>query len=427
MGARLNGRAILAALAALLSSSVAGAQQETLTLERALRRAIESHPAVAQAAERVRAARGIRLTARSWTNPTFTYQIENEPRVGPAVPGTATPRKVSAFATLPLEPIYQLWPRAARAGADVRRAEADLRDTRRRTALAAAAAFQRAASSQVAVDAGEDVRAWLDSLVVYTRARVREGAAAEADLIRLEVELGRVETDLTLASAELVRARADLGTLTGLDSVVLDLGGDLSPENVTPPPPLAALLDVARRRRPDLLAAEASFDASKAAVSVERSAIVGDISATAGVMTMEGQRLLIGGVSLPVPLFNQNRGGVQRAAAERRMAGLEVNLVERQVKAEVTSAYTAVQSLSAQIARISGRLLPRAEEGRHIAERAYREGATPLVQVLDAARAYSDVRISYYRAVFAWRKALVELNAAIGSDDFTTLPRGGAR
>jgi cobalt-zinc-cadmium efflux system outer membrane protein len=402
--------------------------QGALTLDATVRRALESHPTVAMAAERVRAARATRLTARSWTNPTFNYEVENEPAAGGHVPGVAMQRKVSAFAMVPLEPLYQLWPRAARAGAEVRRAEAELRDTRRRTALMAVETFHRAAFAQVAVDAGEDVRAWLDSLVRYTRTRAKEGVAAEADLIRLEVEQGRVETELALAQTGLARARAELGVLVGLDAVFPDLTDDSLPGGgAVALPPLATLLEAARRNRPDLLAAEAAVHASRAGVSVERSAIVGDISAMAGVMTMQGQRSLMAGVSLPVPLFDQNRGGIQRATAERRTSVFEKALVERQVTAEVTSTYAAVQSLSVQIGRITGSLLRRAEEGRRIAEGAYREGATPLVQVLDAARAYSEARMLYYRAAFAWRQSLVELNAAIGSDDFIGIPSGGVR
>ena len=71
--------------------------------------------------------------------------------------------------------------------------------------------------------------------------------------------------------------------------------------------------------------------------------------------------------------------------------------------------------------------MPRAAEGRRIAEGAYREGATQLVQVLDAARAYADARMLYYRAVFAWRQSVVELNAAVGSEVLTTLRRAEVR
>jgi cobalt-zinc-cadmium efflux system outer membrane protein len=396
-----------------------------LTVEETIRRVLETHPRVRTAAEAVRASRGSRLTARSWANPTLNYQVEDEP----ATTAHGTPlveRKVMAFAMVPLEPIYQLPSRSARASAEVRRADANLQEIRRQLVIGSANAFYRVAMSHVAVDAGEDVRGWLDSLVSYTQARVKEGAAAEADLIRLEVERGRVETDLAMARVELMRARGDLGVLVGIDSVDVVPPPD-SAARATALPPLDALLAVARRNRPDVVAADAAVDATRAGVAVERSAIVREIGAMAGVMEMAGRRSLMAGVSLPFPLFDQNRGEVQRASAERRAAEFERSLVGRQVNADVATAYASVRELSAVVRRLGPGFVRRAEEGRRIAEGAYREGATPLIQVLDAARAFADARMLYYRALFAWRQSIVELNAAIGSEELTTLPRAEVR
>jgi cobalt-zinc-cadmium efflux system outer membrane protein len=399
--------------------------QRALTFEETVRRVLETHPSIGAAAEAVRARRGSRLTARSWANPTLNYQVEHEPVAG-AASTTLMERKVTAFAMLPLEPIYQLPPRAARASADLRGSEANLRETRRQVLLASVAAFYRVASSHVAVDAGEEVRAWLDSLVSYTRTRVKEGVAAEADLIRLEVEQGRVETDLAMARVELMRARGELGVLVGIDSVDVIPPPD-SAARATALPSLDTLLAVARRNRPDIVAADAAVDATKAGVAVERSAIVRDIGVMAGVMEMAGERSLMAGVSMPFPLFDQNRGEIQRASAERRAAVLERSLVGRQVNADVASAHASVRELSAVVSRLGTGFVRRAEEGRRIAEGAYREGATPLIQVLDAARAFADARMLYYRALFAWRQSIVELNAAIGSEDLTTLARAEVR
>ena len=147
----------------------------------------------------------------------------------------------------------------------------------------------------------------------------------------------------------------------------------------------------------------------------------------AGVMDMGGQRSLMAGVSMPFPLFDQNRGEIQRASAEQRAAVFERSLVSRQVTADVTSAYAAVREFSGAVARLGTGYVARAAEGRRIAEGAYREGATPLVQVLDAARAFADARMLYSRALFGWRQSIVELNAAVGSEDLTTLPPAEVR
>lgn len=397
-----------------------------MTVDRVVATAVATHPQLSAAREMVNAARGTRLTARSWTNPFFSVETEESDAVGTG--GTAaTARETMTTATLPLEPIYQLRSRAGRASAEVRATEADLRSARRELAVRAASVYYEAALAQVMVDGLEEVQIWLDSLVAYTRARVREGAAAEVDLIRIEVEQDRAGTDLAFARVDRARSRADLTSLIGTDSFRIDpavaatvlLAGRAAPT-------LEALTAMAKTRRPEIAAADARLTAAGFGVSVERNAIIREIGVMAGVKDMGGTRSLVAGLSLPLPIFDQNRGEVQRAEAQRRIAAFDRQNSERQVVAEVRAAYSAATTLDAQVSKIDGVMLRRAEESRRIAEGAYREGATSLTQVLDAARALVDARVTYYRALFQRNRSLIELNAAIGSDDVMAIPQATA-
>src|SRR5207247_5576368 len=118
-------------------------------------------------------------------------------------------------AMLPLEPLYQRWSRVSAANADVRAAEADAQGERQRIGMDATRAFYRMARAQVAREAARDLAAWLDSVVAYNRARVQEGVAAEADLIRSELERDRANVEATMQEADLARARADLSVFLG--------------------------------------------------------------------------------------------------------------------------------------------------------------------------------------------------------------------
>jgi cobalt-zinc-cadmium efflux system outer membrane protein len=158
-----------------------------------------------------------------------------------------------------------------------------------------------------------------------------------------------------------------------------------------------------------------------AGARLERRSLVREISATGGAMTVSGTQALVAGFSMALPIFDQNRGEMRRADAERRVAVYERTLVERQVTADVTASYDAVRALSVAMIGIGGDLLSRAEEGRRIAEGAFREGATSILQVLDAARALAEARQVYFQTLVARRQSLIELNAAIGVDDASAL------
>jgi cobalt-zinc-cadmium efflux system outer membrane protein len=399
----------------------------SLTIERAIRSALATNPRLGAAREMVSAAKGTRVTARSWTNPSFTYQTEEMDVAG--AHGTATTAREAMWtAMLPLEPIYQLGSRAARANAELFAAEADFRSARREIALRAVSGYYATALAQVSVNGFQEIGTWLDSLVAYTRARVREGAAAEVDLIRLQVEQDRAGTDLAIASADLARLRAQLTAVIGTDSFDLDpVVATKLPAGFTNAGAVDAAIMQATTHRPELVAADARLKAAAAGVSLEQRSVLRELGVMGGVKRMLGDASLVAGLSMPLPIFDRNRGEIQRARAEQRIATFDRESTRRQVVAEVRSAYSAVTMLDSQVARIDGSMLQRAEESRRIAEGAYREGATSLTQVLDAARALVDARESYYRAVFARNQGLIELNAAIGSENLLTMPSGGVR
>ena len=60
--------------------------------------------------------------------------------------------------------------------------------------------------------------------------------------------------------------------------------------------------------------------------------------------------------------------------------------------------------------------LTRADEARRIALGAYREGAVPLIQVLDAARAWGESRMTFYRTLYEQHESVLDLLTAKGMD-----------
>ena len=413
---------VLAALAWLPRPALPQQAPQPLTLELVLRAAVERHPLVEAAEARVRGARGARSTARALPNPVFTYQVENA-----AFPGGAAPvgldRETSVLATLPLEPLWQRWSRTSRAGAELRWADAALALARRDVVLDAARAFYRVALAQVSVRGAADIEESLDSLVRFNRTRVAEGVAAEGDLIRVEVERDRATTERALQEAELARARAELlpflddtpRTSAMLASLVVAVHDSVMGAGAVLPPE-GELTARALTLRPDVVAARARARAAGAETGYQRALLVRQLGLTFGAKTAGGVRSMVAGLSLPIPLFDQNRGEIGRAAGERTAAERELAWTERRASAEVAGAYEAARVLGEQVSRLQGGFLSRAEEARRVALAAYQEGAAPLFQVIDATRTLAEARLSYYRALFAEREGVLELYAASGLD-----------
>jgi cobalt-zinc-cadmium efflux system outer membrane protein len=423
------GLVILIGLAPPARAQLAGGTPPVLTLRALLDSVRSNHPSVRAAESRVRAAEGSRTTARTFGNPVIGYQVDQTPFPGGGpIPGLE--REAMTTATLPLEFLYQRGPRVRRATAEVRAAEAEGNAARQRIGLDAAGAYYRAGLAQIQAATTHDLVDWLDTLVAYNRSRVEEGVAAEADLIRSQLERDRVASEASMQDAELAQARAALGAYlsdsrgAALPVVAIDDAPFSLPAAASPYPSATPVVSI--DRRPDVRAARERLASSNAAVAGERSMIVRQLGGTIGTMQTAGTTSMIAGVSMAIPLFDQNRGEVQRANAERDAAAFELAAQERTATAEIRGAYEAARILTERTTLLARRdstsFLARAEESRRIALGAYREGAVPLFQVIDAARSWADARITYYKTMAAQHQSILALLVAEGFDLYTSAP-----
>jgi cobalt-zinc-cadmium efflux system outer membrane protein len=291
--------------------------------------------------------------------------------------------------------------------------------------------------ARVTVSTDQDLVAWLDSLVAYTGARAREGVAAEADLLRTTLERDRAAAEATMAEAEFAQATAQLATFLGVP-------GNSDASQVAPAEsPLAVPATTQRQAvssaaadgqrvgvtpfdvslRPDVRAARERENAAAAGIGTEHRSLFREMGATIGVKQMMGTNSMIAGLNLPFPLFDQNRGEVARAIAERDVAGFELASQERLAHADIVGATESARLLTVRAEALARpgteNLLLRADEMRRIAFGAYREGAVPLVQLLDAARAWGDARLTFYRILYAQHQSVLALVVATGGDLFT--------
>jgi len=135
---------------------------------------------------------------------------------------------------------------------------------------------------------------------------------------------------------------------------------------------------------------------------------------------MLGTTSLIAGFSVPIPAFDRNRGEVARASAERDAAMLDLEASTRTARAQLAGAIAAAQLLTERASVLSATtdtgFLARAEQAKRISLGAYREGAVPLLQVIDAVRAWSDARMTYFDLLFAQHQSVLDLLYASGSD-----------
>lgn len=387
--------------------------QQSLSVREAVDRALRNHPELSAAQSRVEAQQGIRLQAGKTYNPTFNFQWENL-RAWQS-PGYRAWQESDIFGFL-----QQQWElfgkrqrRVEQASAQMRVAELERELARRQVALRVKAAYWRAVASQRRVSLLDENTANFQRIIAYHEARVREGAMAEADLIRVRLEGERLALDLHAARLDAVRARLQLQLAMGEERFPeLTLSEPLPDSLRDPSFPLDAA--VASAQRVEVKIREAAVAATAATTSLERANAKPDLTWVAGYKRSGPFDTVVLGAQMPLTIRNRNEGAIAAASAEERYAASLLRASQQAVLAEAEAALEAYRVFRRQLQQTLPVLRAQAQETGAIAEAAYREGGADLLRLLDAQRVRIEAQQLYVEARVNYEIAIVDLEQALG-------------
>jgi outer membrane protein TolC len=189
---------------------------------------------------------------------------------------------------------------------------------------------------------------------------------------------------------------------------------------------VAALIEEARQRRPDLYAAAMQVKAAEANVDAARAASKPTISLAASTnqsssagVTSRGSSA---GITLSVPIFSGFAPTYRIRAAEAQVETRNAQLerLRLQVALDVWTAYqnltTATQSL-----RSTADLLNSAEQSERVALGRYKAGMGSMLDVLNAQSALASARQQRIQSTFNWNISRATLAQAMGGLDANLL------
>lgn len=385
MGRRLG----LAAVAIAAAGSLAGAAvaDPSPPFAELLRQAQTTAPTLVEGEADIRSAQGQAQQAGFRPNPTVSLEVEDF--AGSRPYGGLSRSQTTVQASQPFELGGKRAARTASGRAQVELARARQRQARADFAYDLALAYVAAEVAQGRADLlAQDLARAEDDLKV---AGLLVEAGREADLRRIQAEAAR-----TAVRADLERARADAAEALGRLSVMVG-----APAPFTAPGPSLLALALPPRSEatpstdsaPGVAAAQAERDAAAQRVNVERTRATPDLTVSLGARRLAGDRAtaFVGGVSAPLPLFDDNRGSV--SAARAQLDAADARLRRARLEAEASWRSGLFRSASAQTG------LRAAEEGEAAAAEAYRlarigydAGRTPLAELLNTRRALTEAQ-----------------------------------
>lgn len=252
-------------------------------------------------------------------------------------------------------------------------------------------------------------------LVSTSSSRYASGTGPQADVLRAEVEMARVQSAQQSLAAQIRAAEAMLNASLGRPAQ------DRVPElqysgRHDEPLPVAAVLDRALRSRPELIAGAAEVDRAVAEIDVMRSMYKPMATVRIGrASTMAegpGGMVMIG---VSVPIWRERlRSGVAEAKAMERMANADLEAMRRMVEGEAMAARESVSAARTQVLTLESEVMPRTLAATDSALAAYASGQGTLVSVIESARALWEVQAEQVMADSALGEAWARLERSIG-------------
>lgn len=401
-----------------------------VTMDEAIRRALEVQPTMVQAlgAERnasagERAAKGAFLPSLALGGSSSTNSSNRFNNVTGQIVNVPSSTSYSASLSASLN-IFEGFARtatlnAARATADA--AAAGYTTARYQTILSVKEAYFAALADEELVRAAEAGVALTQAQLQVATNKLRAGAGTRSDSLSAAVTFGNSEVALLTAQANLAGAQVSLGRQIGINGPVQPV-----PDSTLPAFPDTTAIRAAQVGATPLVAfADASARAASSLVTVSHSQYwpTFSVSYANGYTGLQapwnGTNTYVNNwsyrFSLNWTLFNgfAREQSVTSASVQRDIAASQAADTRRSVNASIAQQVIALAASRNQVA-ISQASVASGAEARRVAQEKFRLGAGLLVDLLTAEQSETQAEVNLIQARFSYRTALATLSALLG-------------
>jgi cobalt-zinc-cadmium efflux system outer membrane protein len=263
-----------------------------------------------------------------------------------------------------------------------------------------------------------DLKSFQDTVNI-SEAQYKVGGISQNDYLKIKIQLLQFQQDVDQADLARAQALSDLRQQLGYESVPADydVAGafDYQPLTVK----LDDLQTKALLNRPDLRAAVQGVTAANSQYELAKANGKQDVTGSSNYSHVNSISALTFSVSVPLPIFNRNQGEIARTHVVITQAQQQQAATRGQALTDVKDAYEALVQSDRVTQYFRSTYLDVAQKSRDISEYAYRRGATPLLDFLDAERSYRSIQLAYRQALAAYLTAIEQLREAVGT---RTLP-----
>ena len=377
-----------------------------ISLPQALQRALAANPRLTAAERDIGIAGGLRIQAGVLPNPDVSFELDNALGSGP-YKGLR-----SAETNLQLSQLVELGgkreARIAAGEAGIGTAVWQRRATRLEVLSEAAIAFITIISAQRRIEIFDEQIESFGTLIPLLEKRVQEGASSPAETLRARVAADLFRVERERAKTQLALARRDLAILMGDSSPHFGKAlGRLT--NIGQPPPFRDVLQ-AIEANPQLLRWTAVAAKRNAELLIARLKAIPDPRISAGWRHYQdtNDNAVRLGVSIPIPIFDQNAGNIIAAQETLAKTDAERAINKLVLTSIVGRAYDTLTGALAELKLLRTSIIPNARSASETIQSGYLQGRFTLLELL-------DVKGSVLQALLREQEALQNFHIAIAT------------
>ena len=260
----------------------------------------------------------------------------------------------------------------------------------------------------------------LKEALAVALAQYSTGKAPQADVLRAQMALTRLDEQLIELEQERDTADAQLNALMGrAPGQAIVIGGSYAVPAALPA--MEDLEQVAIEHRPELAAMRTQIAKSKDEGKLTRLEMKPDFTVALGYMLMPTGSLArsayMGELSMNLPRLNRERHDSETKQAD---AAVDVSQAELEMRTstvflEIRQAQIEVLAAQKRVKLYRDTLLPQAEASFKASTAAYRNNRAELMSLIDAQNLLLDIQTAYYKASAATDAGMAQLELAIGA------------
>ncbi len=341
----------------------------------------------------IAAAKGGRTTAGEWTNPELSGEFGNK-RVSDLSGnklGDGPVWSVSLSQTFEFPGRVSL--RKAIAGRQIELAQLGLEQFRAALAMRVRSLGYKVMAAQQRSEAAQEVAKRFQELLDVLVQRDAAGVAPMLETRIIEANAFTLNRRASEASIAMRDAQFELNQLRGL-AVSTPITVARTNIVLKTPPGLEPLLAAGRTQNFDIRTRAAELEQQGLRVKLsenERWPAVTIAPSYATEKANDKQRIFGLGVSVPLPLLNQNTGSIQTAKARQFQAEVSLTAALREVERKIASQLHAYERRTVEMARWPQDAAEKFRQSARTADEHYRLGAIPVATYTELQKQYLDV------------------------------------